>query len=1026
MRRPSSLSIRLSLIVASLLISTARPQGSPIPAPHRAPEPNQTHSTDTPTERSQLKKAEEAYRRGLRAEKEGDWSAARDAYSDAVDWAPNQREYLRRREIARTHLVQAQLDLAERDTLSGRLQDAHRELIAASDLDPTNAVVRTRLAELNVLEPDSTPKIPPPIHLASGVHLDYQPGTKSLDLRGDTQSAYEELAHQFGVEVAFDVDLGRRPIRFEVSGVDFPTAAHLLGTVTRTFWRPLTSHLFFVTEDTPQKRKDYDASIVQTILLPASESPEQMTEMLRAVREIAGITRSGLDIGSRTLTLRASPRAIALAADLLDNLEQPSGELILEIEILEIDRNFARQLGITPPQGAKVFTISTQQLQEAEQSYEGLLDVLNQVFGTSSIPPLLAFGGGASTFLAKLPNVAANFSEALSLVRGGRKLLLRARDGQAATFFVGDRIPVSLSSYSPSLSPGSGNGSSSLPAITNYAAGGSPAFVATDTLRNDSINDLVVANSGANTISVLLGNGDGTFENQVSYATGNDPVWIASGQFNSSSDDFPDLAVADKGSDTVSILLGNGDGTFQKQTTLRTGHSPMSVIAANFHDLTASAGDLAVANQGDNTISIFQGNGDGTFQAPRLIPLPAGFEPSALAAADLNDDGHLDLVIADTGNDTISVMLGNGDGTFQPRTDYSTGNNPVYVAFGDFNQDGAPDIAVANNRGNTVTIYYNQQNDSGVPLGKFVAGSVRDVPAGNGPSSIAVADYNLDGSPDLAVSDATDNAVTVLLNAGKQSFTSLSELPVGNAPVSIASADFNGDGRPDVATADNGAAEATVILNSTSLFGSGTGSTGSPFPGVQYLDIGLKVKATPRFHPGNTITLQLNFEISSLTGQSFNNIPVISNESVDQTMLLEENETGLVAEFLQSQLTNAIAGNPGVASVPGIGPLDQNRNSQDQNSELLILVTPRQLRFAPRKNHIVYAGQEPLEDTAGIPATGVEQPPVQPPSAPASPTSPAEPPQQTPSAPNQQTPSPTGPRDQSGIQPPIEQRSPQP
>jgi hypothetical protein len=1021
-RTSYALSISLSLIAASLLASTACPQGSPASTPNPSATPNQSQSAHTSTVKPDPRKAREAYKKGLRAEKGGNWEAAHDAYSYAVDWAQGEREYVLRREISRSHLVQARVDLAERDAISGRLHDAIKELIAASELDPTNAVVRARLAELSVLEHDSVPETPPDAHLTGEVHLNYDPGTKSFDFRGDTQGVYEEVARRFGVDVAFDVDLRSNPVHFQVNGIDFPTAMYLLGDITGTFWRPLTSRLFLVTEDTPQKRRDYDASIVRTVLLPASETPEQMTEILRTVRDITGITRSDLDTRTRTLTLRASPRAIAVAADLVDNLEQPIGELILEIEILEIDRNVARQLGITPPQSTTVYTISTQQIQEAEQSYAGLIDVIDQIFGTSTIPPLIAFGGGASTFLAQLPDVAANFSEVLSLVRHGRKVLLLAQDGQPATFFVGDRIPVALSSYSPSLSPGSSNGSSAVPPITDYATGTSPTFVATAALRNDSINDLVVANSSANTISVLLGNGDGTFANQVTYATGTDPVWIATGQFNDLSDDFLDLAVANKGSDTVSILRANGDGTFQKQTTIATGSAPVSVIATNFHDLTSSAGvDLAIANQGDNTISIFQSNGDGTFKTPTLIPLPSGFAPAALAAADLNGDGHMDLVIADAGNDTISVVLGNGDGTFQQRTDYPTGNDPVYVALGDFNEDNALDIAVANNGGNTVSIYYNEESNSGVPLGRFVAGSPRDLSAGNGPTSIAVADYNLDGNPDLAVSDTTDNAVTVLLNAGNKSFTALSELPVGSAPVSITSADFNGDGRPDAATADNGAAETTVILNSTSLFGSGTPSPNSIFPGVQYLDVGLKVKATPRIHSGNDVTLHLNFEISSLTNQSFNTIPVISNESIDQTMHLKENETTAVAEFLQSQLTNAITGTPGFANVPAIGLLDQNQNSQDQNSEVLILITPRMVRLAPRKNHVVYAGQGSLDGTVGATATGEEQLLVRPPPTQPSPFPPTEQPQQPSQPPEGQLPIQTGPQQQSGALPPTQQ-----
>ena len=144
---------------------------------------------------------------------------------------------------------------------------------------------------------------------------------------------------------------------------------------------------------------------------------------------------------------------------------------------------------------------------------------------------------------------------------------------------------------------------------------------------------------------------------------------------NGGTDTNLDLAVANQGSNNISILLGNGDGTFTAGATLAAGSSPVSVVAANFHDTVAgSTIDLAVANQGDNTISIFEGNGDGTFKPPTLLQLPSGFLPTALAAADFNKDGHIDLAVADKGNNTVSIFLGNGDGTFQPRTDYAVGS----------------------------------------------------------------------------------------------------------------------------------------------------------------------------------------------------------------------------------------------------------------------------------------------------------------------------------------------------------------
>lgn len=1002
------------------------------PAAATVPTAPETRGKLSPEEKSDNKKAKEAYEQGVRAERTGDWDTAYTAYTDATNYAPNNREYFIHRELAKSRVVQGRADAAERDAISGKLDKARQELLSAIYLDPTNRVLRQRLGELIAAEPGQAHAIAKS-ELGGPVQLEYQREKRSFDYRGDTQGAYQEVGRQFGVEAAFDGDLVSRQVHLQVSDVDFPTAMRLLGEMTGTFWRPLGKRLFFVAQNTPQKRKDYDVSVVRTILLPASETPDQMTEMLRLVREMAGISRSELDVSSRTLTLRASPQAMAVATDLIDNLEEPAGELVLEIEVLEVDKNYARQLGITPPETAQTFSVSSAQIQEAEASEAGLLDVLQQVFGSTTIPPLVAFGGGMTTELATLPGASANFSEMLSLVQSGRRILLRAEDGQPATFFVGQRIPVSLSTYSSSLVSGAGiSGTSSTEnPLANYATGNDPSFVATTSLRDNGVNDLLVANSADNTVSVLLGNGDGTFGTQVTYPTGTDPVSIATGQFNNSptatnNDDFPDMAVTNKAANTVSILLASavGDGTFQPKVDLPTGRAPVSVVAANFHDLNGVAGavDLAVANQDDNTISIFQGNGNGTFQAPTLIALPAGYEPTSLAAADLNGDGHIDLVVADQGNNSFSVLLGNGNGTFQPRKDYPTGTAPVYVALADFNNEGALDVVTANNTANTVSVYYNQINNQNLPTGTFLAGTTRDFPAGNGPTSIAVADYNLDGLADIVVSDETDNAISIILNLGSNQFAANVELPVGTAPVSVATADFNADGRPDVAAANSGSANVTVILNTTSLFGSGLGlgSSGTPYPGVQYLDVGLKVQATPRIHP-NDVTLKLALDISSLTGSSFNAIPVISNNTVEQTLRLRQNETALLAGFLESDLTNAIAGTPGIAEVPGIGYAAGNQSAQEEDSELVILVTPRMVRLAPRKDRVIYAGQGSEAGEAGAGGEGAVAPGGIPPGEERVPQPPAAPP--PPEAPIEPTPEPV---QQAPAQEPPPQPPPQP
>ena len=1031
-RRKSHWPLAWAWLFFAGIVAVAYPQ---TPASPRGPQSSVSVKPDA-------RKAKQAFRTGQEAEKQQDWETAYEYYSEAVEYAPKEKNYAERRQSAKAALVQSHVNAAERDAVSNRLDDARRELLIAADLDPTNTMIRERLAELLASLP---PPKEPEGQLAGEPQLNYRKGTQNVSYRGDTRGAYDAIARQFGVEDSFDSDLNSHPVNLVLNDVDFPTVMRVLGDITGTFWRPLSPRLFFVAQDTPQKRRDFGEVAIHTVLLPASATPDQMTETLRVVRDITGITRTSLDTSARTITLRASPQALAVASSVIDSIEQPLGQLVLEIEVLEVDRNLARQLGITPPQHAQAFTLTPSEIAQATSSASGLVAVISQIFGlptsvsglsptqvagllgsgnlnaASLIPPLIAFGGGESTFLATLPGASANFGRTLSLVKHGMRIFLRAEDGVPATAFFGEHYPVALAAYSSSLGGPTipGISSSSFPK-TNYDTGQAPQFVAAANLRSGSaINDLIVANQQSGNIGVFLGNGvtagDGTFAAQVTYPTdplnpASNPVWIASGSFDESNG-FIDLAVANKASNNIGILLATtaGDGTFQPATTISTGRSPVSVVAARFHDLDAANNhvDLAVANQGDNTIEIVGGKGDGTFSiVPSILQLPAGFAPAGLLAEDLDGDGHIDLAVADQGNNSVSVFLGNGDGTFQPRVDYATGNSPVYVAAGDFNNDGVMDLAIANNgaptaenSGNSVTILRGQKNAAGKANGAFAPGPTRDYPAGNAPTSLVVGDFNVDGLADLVVADgntassvaAGDNAISLLLGGGDGSFSSNFEIPVGTNPQSIVAADFNSDSKLDIATANTGSNSVTVILNSSALFtGSGgtgpNGSFGMPYPNVQYLDIGLKLKATPRIHSDNEVTLDLDFSVSSIAAQSFNSIPVLSNESITHTIRVKQDQTTVVASYLAPQTSVNVNGTPGIVGLPGLEWLAQNQTVNDQNTEIVILVTPRLVRYASRKDREIYAGQGALE--------GPGAPPVEP-----TPPAPAQPGQQQPGAP---------------------------
>lgn len=341
-------------------------------------------------------------------------------------------------------------------------------------------------------------------------------------------------------------------------------------------------------------------------------------------------------------------------------------------------------------------------------------------------------------------------------------------------------------------------------APTTLFTGGIPVAVVVADVDGDGHPDLAVANDGDRTVSILLGRDGGGFQPRSDYPTGAHPNSVAMADVNG--DNKPDVIVANLDDNTVSVLLGRGDGTLQAKVDYPTGSGPLSAAVADVNG--DDKRDLVVVNENASTVSVFLGRGDGTFQAK--VDYPTGRNPNSVAVVDVNGDGKPDLVAANFSDPTVSVLLGRGDGTFQVKVDSPIGSFSLAAAVADLSGDGKPDLIVLDNGSRTMRVLLGRGD------GSFQLSA--EYPTGDSPASITVANVNEDGRPDLVVPNSGDNTVSVLLGQGDGTFQARVDYPTGSVPVSAAVADVGGDGRPDLIVVNLG--DDTVSVR----YGKGGGS----------------------------------------------------------------------------------------------------------------------------------------------------------------------------------------------------------
>ena len=374
----------------------------------------------------------------------------------------------------------------------------------------------------------------------------------------------------------------------------------------------------------------------------------------------------------------------------------------------------------------------------------------------------------------------------------------------------------------------------------DFSAGVLPYGVAIGDLDGDGKPDFVVTNYTSHSISIFRNTGVGdsissnSFAAPVDFAVGSGPWGVAIGDLDG--DGKLDIVVSNGNSGTISVFRNTSvsgiitSASFAPKVDFATGGGGGGGYGVAIADLDGDGKpDIVVTNRNSNTISVFQNTSTiGSITFASNVDFTTGALPYGVAAGDLDGDGKLDLVVANSGTDSLSIFRntatigGITTGSFAARVDLATSGTPIAVAVADLNGDGKPEIISANTSDSTLTILQNTSSGGSITSGSFDAGV--DFKLNSAPNSIALGDFNGDGQPDIAAANGNSNTVSVFQNTAgtggnisSSSFASEVDFTTASLPYGLAIGDLNGDGRPDLVATSSGTNAVSVFLSDNGI-----------------------------------------------------------------------------------------------------------------------------------------------------------------------------------------------------------------
>ncbi len=418
-----------------------------------------------------LKAARQAFSRGLKLQHAKNLEDAFAQFEEAYRLIPQNVEYLTAREMVRQELVAHHLERGNDSLQDGKPAEALAEFRLALNLDPQNEFAQQRLRDAVGPIPVRTSGTPQLVASADGVAAKPKEEHHDFHYRGDSRGLITAIANSYGLTVIFDDSFPSRRVHFDVEEVDFGTAMQAAAAVTKSFSVPLDEKVLFATLDTPENHRLYDRMGLRSFSIPGGSTPQELNDLLNALRSLFELRFVSLNAASSTITIRGPQGTLEAATQFLDTLDSTRPEVMLDVKVYEIDHTFARNIGVHIPNDFRLFNIPLGAL--AALGGQNIQDLINQLIASGGInqagnesiqallaqlqsqqnsifsQPLATFGGGITLMGLSLDQLRASLSLNESSVRTLQHMTLRAAHEREATFKLGSRYPIINASFAP-------------------------------------------------------------------------------------------------------------------------------------------------------------------------------------------------------------------------------------------------------------------------------------------------------------------------------------------------------------------------------------------------------------------------------------------------------------------------------------------------------------------------------------------------------------------------------------------------